>query len=105
MLVSILMSASSLAIGWAAGDALQFVGYGAGATLHNVDATHWQGNYNGGTAHDVIAFSAGWMVTVPPLGRHNSHRRRWVASSWLPRRKYAECGYGPGDPTGYEVMQ
>jgi Ca2+-binding RTX toxin-like protein len=40
----------------AVGDSLHFVGYGAGATLTNIDATHWQVNYNGGTQHDVITF-------------------------------------------------
>jgi trimeric autotransporter adhesin len=48
--------------GAAAGDALQFVGYGAGATFTNVDATHWQVNYNGGTAHDVITFMNGATI-------------------------------------------
>jgi Ca2+-binding RTX toxin-like protein len=48
--------------GAAAGDALQFVGYGAGATFTNVDATHWQVNYNGGTAHDVITFMNGAAI-------------------------------------------
>jgi Ca2+-binding RTX toxin-like protein len=43
--------------GAAAGDALQFSGYGAGATFTNIDATHWQVNYNGGTSHDIISFS------------------------------------------------
>jgi len=40
----------------AVGDLLHFVGYGAGATLTNIDATHWQIDYNGGTQHDVITF-------------------------------------------------
>src|SRR5262245_19842262 len=48
--------------GAAAGDALQFVGYGAGATFTNVDATHWQVNYNGGAAHDVITFMNGAAI-------------------------------------------
>jgi hypothetical protein len=48
--------------GGAAGDALQFVGYGAGATFTNIDATHWQVNYNGGTAHDVITFMNGAAI-------------------------------------------
>jgi Ca2+-binding RTX toxin-like protein len=48
--------------GGAAGDALQFVGYGAGASFTNVDATHWQVNYNGGTAHDVITFMNGAAI-------------------------------------------
>jgi trimeric autotransporter adhesin len=43
--------------GAAAGDSLQFVGYGAGASFTNIDATHWQVNYNGGASHDVLTFS------------------------------------------------
>ena len=43
--------------GAAAGDLLHFVGYGPGASFTNIDATHWQVNYNGGTQHDVITFS------------------------------------------------
>ncbi|HEX8302688.1 Ig-like domain-containing protein [Sphingomonas sp.] len=38
------------------GDSLQFVGYGAGATFTQIDATHWQVNYNAGASHDVITF-------------------------------------------------
>jgi Ca2+-binding RTX toxin-like protein len=45
-----------------AGDALQFVGYGAGATFTQNDATHWQINYNGGASHDVITFMNGASV-------------------------------------------
>jgi Ca2+-binding RTX toxin-like protein len=44
------------------GDSLKFVGYGAGASFSNVDATHWQVNYNGGTAHDVITFMNGAAI-------------------------------------------
>ena len=33
--------------GAAAGDSLQFIGYGAGATFTNIDPTHWQVNFNG----------------------------------------------------------
>jgi len=40
-------------------DSLQFVGYGAGATFTNIDATHWQVNYNSGASHDVITFLNG----------------------------------------------
>ena len=43
--------------GAGAGDSLHFVGYGAGASFTNIDATHWQVNYNGGASHDVITFS------------------------------------------------
>jgi len=45
--------------GVAAGDSLQFVGYGAGATFTNIDATHWQVNYNSGGSHEVITFLNG----------------------------------------------
>jgi Ca2+-binding RTX toxin-like protein len=48
--------------GAAAGDALMFVGYGPGATFTNVDATHWQVNYRGGSSHDVITFMNGATV-------------------------------------------
>ena len=44
--------------GVAAGDLLRFVGYGAGASFTNVDATHWQVNHNAGTAYDVITMNA-----------------------------------------------
>ena len=43
--------------GASAGDLLEFAAYGAGATFTNIDATHWQVNYNGGASHDVITFS------------------------------------------------
>jgi Ca2+-binding RTX toxin-like protein len=46
------------------GDALMFIGFGPGATFTNVDATHWQVNYNGGASHDVITFMNG--ATVDP---------------------------------------
>jgi Ca2+-binding RTX toxin-like protein len=48
--------------GAAAGDSLRFVGYGAGATFTNVDATHWQVNFNGGASHEVITFKNGAAV-------------------------------------------
>ena len=48
--------------GAAAGDSLQFVGYGGGATFTNIDATHWEVNYNGGASHDVITFLNGASV-------------------------------------------
>jgi Ca2+-binding RTX toxin-like protein len=48
--------------GAAAGDSLQFVGYGAGATFTNIDATQWQVNYNGGASHDVITFLNGASI-------------------------------------------
>jgi serralysin len=44
------------------GDALRFVGYGAGATFTQNDATHWQVNYNGGTSHEVITFMNGASI-------------------------------------------
>ena len=45
-------------------DALFFVGYGPGATFTQVDATHWQVNYNGGASHDVITFSNAAAIDV-----------------------------------------
>ena len=48
--------------GASAGDSLQFVGYGAGATFTNIDATHWQVNYNGGASHEVITFQNGASI-------------------------------------------
>jgi Ca2+-binding RTX toxin-like protein len=39
------------------GDRLDFVGYGAGATFDQIDATHWQINYAGNTQHEIITFA------------------------------------------------
>jgi Ca2+-binding RTX toxin-like protein len=46
------------------GDFLLFVGYGVGATFTNIDATHWQVNYNPGMGlqHDIITFSNGASI-------------------------------------------
>src|SRR5262245_49860167 len=48
--------------GVGSGDWLLFVGYGPGATFTNIDTTHWQVNYNNGTAHDVITFMNGASI-------------------------------------------
>jgi len=48
--------------GAAAGDSLQFVGYGAGATFTSINATHWQVNYNGGASQEVITFLNGASI-------------------------------------------
>jgi trimeric autotransporter adhesin len=48
--------------GAAAGDALHFVGYGAGATFTQIDATHWQVNYNFALSHDHITFMNGAAI-------------------------------------------
>jgi Ca2+-binding RTX toxin-like protein len=48
--------------GAGAGDSLQFVGYGAGATFTQNDATHWQVNYNGGASHEVITITNGASI-------------------------------------------
>jgi Ca2+-binding RTX toxin-like protein len=48
--------------GAAAGDSLQFVGYGAGATFTQNDATHWQVNFNGGASHEIITFMNGAAI-------------------------------------------
>jgi Ca2+-binding RTX toxin-like protein len=45
--------------GAALGDSLRLVGYGAGATFTQNDATHWQVNYNSGASHEVITFMNG----------------------------------------------
>jgi Ca2+-binding RTX toxin-like protein len=45
-----------------AGDSLQFVGYGGGATFTNIDTTHWQVNYNGGSSHDIITIMNGAQI-------------------------------------------
>jgi len=48
--------------GAAAGDSLHLVGYGAGATFTNIDATHWQINFNGGASHEIITFMNGAAI-------------------------------------------
>jgi Ca2+-binding RTX toxin-like protein len=48
--------------GAGAGDSLQFVGYGAGATFTNINATHWQISYNGGASQEVITFMNGAVI-------------------------------------------
>jgi Ca2+-binding RTX toxin-like protein len=47
---------------FAAADTLKFVGYGAGASFSQNDATHWQVNFNGGAAHEVITFLNGASI-------------------------------------------
>ena len=55
---------SNLASAGVIGGALVVVGedYGAGASFTNIDATHWQVNYNGGASHDVITFLNGATI-------------------------------------------
>ena len=48
----------------ATGDWLKFVGYGSGATFTNIDAIHWQVNYNSGALHEIITFSNGASIDV-----------------------------------------
>ena len=48
--------------GAAAGNSLQFVGYGPGATFTQNDATHWQIDYNGGSSHELITFMNGAAI-------------------------------------------
>jgi Ca2+-binding RTX toxin-like protein len=50
--------------GAAAGDSLRFVGYGAGATFTQNDATHWQVNFNGGLSHEIITFMNGAPIDL-----------------------------------------
>jgi Ca2+-binding RTX toxin-like protein len=49
--------------GTGAGDSLRFIGYGM-ATFTNIDATHWQVNYNlgMGVQHEIITFSIGASI-------------------------------------------
>jgi Ca2+-binding RTX toxin-like protein len=47
---------------FASADSLQFVGYGAGATFSQNDATHWQIDFNGGASHEVITFLNGAAI-------------------------------------------
>ena len=42
--------------GAAAGDTLQFIGYGPGASFTQIDATHWQINSGDGLTHETITF-------------------------------------------------
>jgi hypothetical protein len=46
--------------GAAAGDQLQFIGYGAGATLVQIDATHWR--VDNSATPDVITFENGAAI-------------------------------------------
>lgn len=39
------------------GDQLQFVGFGPGAAINQIDATHWDIAYSGGSAHEVLTLS------------------------------------------------
>jgi Ca2+-binding RTX toxin-like protein len=48
--------------GASAGDSLQFVGYGSGATFTQNDAMHWQVNYNGGSSVETITFMNGASI-------------------------------------------
>jgi Ca2+-binding RTX toxin-like protein len=48
--------------GASAGDSLQFVGYGSGATFTQNDATHWQVTYNGGSSVETITFMNGASI-------------------------------------------
>jgi subtilisin family serine protease len=43
-------------------DSLMFVGYGAGATFTNINATQWQVNYNGDLAHEIVTFANGAVI-------------------------------------------
>ena len=47
---------------FAAADTLKFVGYGAGASFTQNDATHWQINFNGGASHEIITFMNGASI-------------------------------------------
>ncbi len=45
-----------------AGDALQFVGYGPGATFVQLDGTHWRINSSDGQVHETITVQNGAAV-------------------------------------------
>ena len=53
--------------GAAAGDLLHLVGYGAGASFTNIDATHWQINFNGGASHEAITFMNGAAIDASDI--------------------------------------
>jgi peroxidase len=53
--------------GAAAGDSLQFVGYGADATFTRNDATHWQITYNAGASREIITFLNGAPIDASDL--------------------------------------
>ena len=41
----------------AAGDQLEFVGFGPGAHFSQIDTMHWEVEYNGGASHETITFA------------------------------------------------
>jgi Ca2+-binding RTX toxin-like protein len=48
--------------GAAAGDTLQFIGYGPGASFTQIDASHWQINSGDGLTHETITLQSGAAV-------------------------------------------
>jgi Ca2+-binding RTX toxin-like protein len=48
--------------GAAAGDSLQFIGYGGGATFTRIDATRWRVDYVGDGSPDIITFMNGASI-------------------------------------------
>jgi Ca2+-binding RTX toxin-like protein len=48
--------------GAAAGDSLQFIGYGGGATFTRIDATRWRVDYGGDGSPDIITFMNGASI-------------------------------------------
>ncbi len=50
--------------GAALGDHIEFVGFGAGATFSQTDATHWKITYDGGASHEIIIFDN--AATIDP---------------------------------------
>jgi Ca2+-binding RTX toxin-like protein len=53
--------------GAAAGDALQFEGYGPGATLQQITATVWQIDYNGGASFEQFTLANGAAIDPSDL--------------------------------------
>jgi hypothetical protein len=87
--------------GAAAGDLLQFVGYGAGASFTNIDATHWQVNFNDGASHEVITFMNGASIDSTDVlsaeiargcCRHEE-RRRWLPIH-MPQTPFRTASHG-----------
>jgi Ca2+-binding RTX toxin-like protein len=54
--------------GAAPGDSLLFIGYGGGATFTNIDAMHWEVNFNAGSSHEIITFSNGAPIDATDFG-------------------------------------
>jgi hypothetical protein len=66
------------------GDSLKFVGYGEGATFTNIDATHWQVNYNSGARRPLARAGPRRVRRCSPSHDGDARRpscRRWGSSA------------------------